>query len=63
MASRLARAGEGVTGEGDLLAVTFRVREAGSLVEVQATTVSSVGPGNRLLAAVPSLPHQMSVAR
>ncbi|MDH5538353.1 MAG: secretin and TonB N-terminal domain-containing protein, partial [Rhizobacter sp.] len=50
---RLARVGEGVTGEGDLLAVTFRVREAGSLVEVQATTVSSVGPGNRLLAAVP----------
>lgn len=60
---RLARTGEGVSGEGDLLAVTFRVRDSDAPIQVQALTVSSVGPGNRMLSAAPSAPHQMAVAR
>jgi general secretion pathway protein D len=60
---RFARTGEGVTGEGDLLAVTFRVRDAAAPIQVQALTMSSVGPGNRTLSAAPSAPHQMAVVR
>jgi general secretion pathway protein D len=60
---RFARVGAGVTGEGDLIAVTFRVREGQAPIQVQAVTTASTGPGNRLLSAAPSPPHQMVVAR
>ena len=60
---RFARVGGGATGTGDLMAVTFRVLDGDAATQIQAATVSSVGPGNRMLTAVPSLPHQVAVAR
>jgi general secretion pathway protein D len=60
---RLARLGDGVSGVGDLLSLTFRARDPGASALVQAVTVSSVGPGNRMLSARPALPHQVNVAR
>ena len=63
LTARFARLGDGIAGEGDLMAVTFRVRDASLSAQVQAVTVSSVGPGNRALKAEPTAPHQVAVAQ
>ena len=60
---RMARVGGGASGQGDLIAVTFRVRDANAATQVRAVTMSSTGPGNRMLSAAPTAPHQMTVVR
>jgi general secretion pathway protein D len=63
LTARFARLGGGTSGEGDLMAVTFRVLDAQAPTQVQAVAVSPVGPGNRLLGTRPSEPHLLAVAR
>lgn len=60
---RFARVGGGASGQGDLMAVTFRVRDTDAPTQVQVATMSSTGPGNRMLSSAPAAPHQMAVAR
>ncbi|WP_298824625.1 secretin and TonB N-terminal domain-containing protein [uncultured Piscinibacter sp.] len=61
--ARFARVGGGASGEGDLMAVTFKVLDSQASTQVQAVAVSPVGPGNRMLGTQPSPPHQLAVAR
>lgn len=63
LTARFARVGDGIVGEGDLMSVTFRVRDASMSAKVQAVTTSSVGPGNRMVKAEPSAPHLVAVAQ
>lgn len=63
LTARFARIGGGASGEGDLMALTFRVLEAQAPTQLQAVAVSPVAPGNRLLAALPSEPHLLAVAK
>lgn len=63
LTARFARIGGGASGEGDLMALTFRVLEAQSPTQLQAVAVSPVAPGNRMLAALPSEPHLLAVAK
>jgi len=63
LTARFARIGGGASGEGDLMALTFRVLDARAPTQVQAVAVSPVGPGNRMLGTQPSEPHLLAVAR
>lgn len=63
LTARFARIGGGASGEGDLMALTFRVLDAQAPTQLQAVAVSPVAPGNRLLSALPSEPHLLAVAK
>ncbi|HEX6362258.1 MAG TPA: cohesin domain-containing protein, partial [Albitalea sp.] len=60
---RFARIGGGATGDADLMAVTFRVKEGEGPTDIQAATTSSSGPGSRMLTALPSQPHRINVSQ
>lgn len=63
LTARFARIGGGASGEGDLMALTFRVLDAQAPTQLQAVAVSPMAPGNRMLAALPSEPHLLAVAK
>lgn len=60
---RFARSGGGVTGEGSLAALTFRVKDGAQTARVRTLAVAPVGLGNQpLVLAAPGL-HNVSVSR
>jgi hypothetical protein len=60
---RFARSGSGVTGEGDLAALTFRVKEGAQTVRIRTLAASPLGPGNQPLELTAPVPHQVAVSR